>query len=73
MPLPRVLTQARAARAADYLNRPACGGEDSGKLSALKMGSGDFAAGAFAKSAYQHAAFDIDTKVVSQWLTWTTR
>lgn len=45
----------------------AYGGEDSGEPSALQMGSGDFASGAFAKSAYQNTAFYIDTKVVSQW------
>jgi hypothetical protein len=45
----------------------AFGGEDSGKPSALQMGSGDFAATGFAKAAYQNTAFYIDTKVISQW------
>ncbi|HST25682.1 MAG TPA: neprosin family prolyl endopeptidase [Gaiellaceae bacterium] len=47
----------------------AFGGEDTGKPSALQMGSGEFASGNFGKSAYQHTAFYIDTKIVSQWTT----
>lgn len=47
----------------------AFGGEDTGKPTALQMGSGAFASGAFGNAAYQHTAFYIDTKVVSQWAT----
>ncbi len=52
---------------ADNAEKVAYGGEDSGTPSALQMGSGEFASGGFGKSAYQHTAFYIDTKVVSQW------
>lgn len=45
----------------------AYGGEDTGQPSALQMGSGEFASASFARAAYQHTAFYIDTNVVSQW------
>ena len=56
-----------AGQLANNAEKVAYGGEDSGKPTALQMGSGAFAATGFANAAYQHTAFYIDTKVVSQW------
>jgi hypothetical protein len=52
---------------ASNAQKVAYGGEDTGKPNALQMGSGAFASGGFGQAAYQHTAFYIDTKVVSQW------
>lgn len=58
-----------AGQLATNAQKVAFGGEDTGEPSALQMGSGEFASGNFGKASYQHTAFYIDTKVVSQWAT----
>jgi Neprosin len=45
----------------------AFGGEDTGKPSALEMGSGRKAAEGWQKAAYQNMIFYIDTNTTSQW------
>jgi hypothetical protein len=45
----------------------AFGGEDTGKPSALQMGSGQKASAGWQQAAYQNRIFYIDTHTVSQW------
>ena len=47
----------------------AFGGEDTGKPSALEMGSGRKASEGWQKAAYQNMIFYIDTNTTSQWAT----